>query len=175
MCWMLLLLTQMDLFWEIHMFLQLDWIGPCGTKWAFLQLENTDLHEVLLSKTNSVLTGRQSARCCSIYHRSFQIAFFGEINVFLHLSWVRLVVASRAYPYLIHLSFRKYSFQNLTQFFHGNNIWEASTSNKDSFLAEIHVSNTNLILTGKQCSRSSSFSHKWLSLGRYMCSFNSTE
>jgi hypothetical protein len=29
----------MDVFWEIHVFLQINWIGLCKTQWTFLHLE----------------------------------------------------------------------------------------------------------------------------------------
>jgi hypothetical protein len=45
--------TQMFFYQEIHVFLQLRCIGLFGKKWAFLPLENYDLQEVFLSKTNS--------------------------------------------------------------------------------------------------------------------------
>jgi hypothetical protein len=37
----------------------------CVPKRAYLQLENYDLKEVFLSKTNSILTWKQCARGCS--------------------------------------------------------------------------------------------------------------
>jgi hypothetical protein len=50
---------------EIHVFLQLCWIGSSGKKWAFLQLEMYVLQEIFLSQTT--WTHRKScARCCSI-------------------------------------------------------------------------------------------------------------
>jgi hypothetical protein len=48
--------------WEIHVFLPLVWIGLFGTKGAFLHYEKYDLQEVFLSKTNSILTGKEGAR-----------------------------------------------------------------------------------------------------------------
>jgi hypothetical protein len=37
-----------------------------GTKWGFLHLENFDLKEEFLSKTNSINTGEQCDRCCRL-------------------------------------------------------------------------------------------------------------
>jgi hypothetical protein len=45
--------------------LPLGWTGLFWTKWAFLQFENYDLQEAYLSKTNSVLTGKEDATSCS--------------------------------------------------------------------------------------------------------------
>jgi hypothetical protein len=58
-------LTHMVFFWEIHVFLQLSWTGLFERKWDFLQFENSDLQEVFLLKTSSILTRKQCARCCS--------------------------------------------------------------------------------------------------------------
>jgi hypothetical protein len=37
-----LLLAQMVFFWQIHMFLQLSWIGLLTTKWAIIYIEKYD-------------------------------------------------------------------------------------------------------------------------------------
>jgi hypothetical protein len=52
----------MVLLGETHVFPQLSQIGLFGKKSAFLQLENSDWHNVFLSKTISVLTGKQYTR-----------------------------------------------------------------------------------------------------------------
>jgi hypothetical protein len=46
-------------------FLQPSWIGLFGTKWGYIQIENSDFQQVLLSKTNSFLTGKQCVICWS--------------------------------------------------------------------------------------------------------------
>jgi hypothetical protein len=43
-------------FQEIHVFLQLGWIGLFGNKWAFVTFETTDYKVVFHRKTNSVIT-----------------------------------------------------------------------------------------------------------------------
>jgi hypothetical protein len=53
MCYTLFILTQMVFFQEIHVFLQLSWIGLFGTTWALLLLENYDLHEVFIHTHSS--------------------------------------------------------------------------------------------------------------------------
>jgi heme/copper-type cytochrome/quinol oxidase subunit 1 len=58
---MLQLLTKMVFFGMIHMFLQLSYIGLYGTKRAYIHLEKHELQKVLLSETNSGLTGKQCA------------------------------------------------------------------------------------------------------------------
>jgi hypothetical protein len=60
-----LLPTEMVFFGEIYVFLQMCWIGLLGTKCAYLYIENPQLPEVLLSSTNSDLTEKQCATCCS--------------------------------------------------------------------------------------------------------------
>jgi hypothetical protein len=42
--------TDFFFFGDIYVFLQLGWIGLFGNKWDFLNLENSDLQEVFLSK-----------------------------------------------------------------------------------------------------------------------------
>jgi hypothetical protein len=118
---MLLHVPQMVTFWEIHVFFQLRWICLFGTKWAFLHLEKYDLHEIFLWKSNSVLTGN---RVLVFTDCNFHL-LFGEIHVFLQLSWVGLFGANKAY---LHFEIAK---------------WQ-----------EILLSKTNSILKGKQCSRS---------------------
>jgi hypothetical protein len=63
---MLLLLTQMVVFGEMHVFLQVRRIGLFGTKRAYHHLEKHMLQEAFLSKTNSNLAGKQCAEFCSI-------------------------------------------------------------------------------------------------------------
>jgi hypothetical protein len=51
----------MVFFGMIHVFLQLSYIGLYGTERAYIHLEKPKLQEVLLSETNSGLTGKQCA------------------------------------------------------------------------------------------------------------------
>jgi hypothetical protein len=60
---MLLLLTQMVIFGEIHVFLQLSCIGLLVAKSAYLYLETPGLQEVFPSKMKSILIGNQGANC----------------------------------------------------------------------------------------------------------------
>jgi hypothetical protein len=57
----------------IRGFLQLGFIGIFGAKRGYLHLENYDLQDVFLSKINSIFTGKQCARCCTFYYRSFSL------------------------------------------------------------------------------------------------------
>jgi hypothetical protein len=59
---MLLFLTQMVLFREIHVYLELKCIGQFGRKRAYLLLEKPPLPENP-SKTNSIHTGKQCDTC----------------------------------------------------------------------------------------------------------------
>jgi hypothetical protein len=63
---MLLLLTQMVVLIELHVFLQLSSIGLFEAKRAYLPIETPKLPEVVLSKLTSVLTAKQCATCGSI-------------------------------------------------------------------------------------------------------------
>jgi hypothetical protein len=51
----------MIFFGEIHVFLQLCFIGLFGANTAYLHNENYELQEVFLPKSNSILTGKQCA------------------------------------------------------------------------------------------------------------------
>jgi hypothetical protein len=84
-------LTQMVLFGEIHVFLQLCWIGWFETKTSNLHLKKTKLQEDFLSKTNSVLTGK-----LLLQHTQF----FQEIHAFLQLSWIDLFGTKWAFQHL---------------------------------------------------------------------------
>ena len=68
---MLLLWTLTVFFWEIHVFLQLSWIGLFGTKSGYIHLEKSKLQEVFLSKSNAFLSGEQCARWWRLYARWF--------------------------------------------------------------------------------------------------------
>jgi hypothetical protein len=71
MGYMLLRLTQMGLFQETHVFIQLTWIDLSGANWAYLHLENYDLPEVffqtltLFSQGNKVLDSPALTRMVS--------------------------------------------------------------------------------------------------------------
>jgi hypothetical protein len=54
---MFLLLTQMVLFGEIHVFHKLRCIGVFGINTAYLHLQNSDFQEAFIPKTNSVKQG----------------------------------------------------------------------------------------------------------------------
>jgi hypothetical protein len=112
--------------------------------------------------------------------------FFGEIQVFLQLSWIVLLGANRAYVHLETQSCSKYSFQKLTQFSQENNALDATSYYTNGFLSrdicvtsthqigifwtkwallyllnsdleEVFFAKTKSILTGKECSRCSCF------------------
>jgi hypothetical protein len=127
---MLLLLTQMVFFQEIHIFRPSSWIGLYETKWAFLHLQNYDLQEVYLSKTNSTL----SETMCYKLRLLTQMVFFAEIHVFLQLSWIHHLEQPEPISTLKTLICRQYFFQKLSQSAQGNNVLDAPSSNTDIFL-----------------------------------------
>jgi hypothetical protein len=53
-------------FADRNVFLQLSWIGLFGTKGATLHLQNYELKDIFLSKTNAITTGKQCGRCHSL-------------------------------------------------------------------------------------------------------------
>jgi hypothetical protein len=63
-------------FGEIHFSLQLCWVGLFETNHTYLHLEIPKHQEVFLSKTNSILRGKQCARCSCFYHKWFSFERF---------------------------------------------------------------------------------------------------
>jgi hypothetical protein len=54
----------MIFFGEVHGFLPVSRIGLFGENRSYLPLETPTLQEIILSKTNSMLTGKQCAKYC---------------------------------------------------------------------------------------------------------------
>jgi hypothetical protein len=182
-CKIPLLLTQMVLFREVPVFLELKWICLFGTKWAFLHLENSDLQEAFLSKTNSILTGKHCSRCSCFGQKSFSL----ERYMCFCNSYEKAYVEQREpISTLKNLRGRKYSFLKLTHITQGTNVLDDPANNtvfffwhidvflqlswiglfgrkraylniEKSKLQEVFLSKTNSILTRKQCARCSCF------------------
>jgi hypothetical protein len=53
-------------FADRNVFLPLSWIGLFRTKGGTLHLENYELKDTFLSKTNSITSGKQCGRCHSL-------------------------------------------------------------------------------------------------------------
>jgi hypothetical protein len=122
------------------------------------------------------------------------MVLFWEIQVFLPGSWLRKCASKWAFLNFEIEICRKYSFQKLTQFSLARNMLDAPASNTVGFFRDVHaflhliwtkgafldlknidkqevvLPKTNSILTEKQCARCCSFSHRWISLERCMCS-----
>jgi hypothetical protein len=58
---MVQLLAYVVFFGEEHVLFQLSWIGLFGANAPYLPLETPKIQEVFLSKTNTILTGKQCA------------------------------------------------------------------------------------------------------------------
>jgi hypothetical protein len=63
-----------------------------------------------------------------------QMIFYGEINVFLQLSWIGLLGKNEHFYILKMLIGRIYSLQKLTQYSEGNNVLDVASTRIDSFL-----------------------------------------
>jgi hypothetical protein len=72
----------MVFFGEIYVFLQLSTISLFVANWANPSLETPKFQEVLISKTNSIVTGKQDVMLLLLT----QMVFFGEIHVFCPLN-----------------------------------------------------------------------------------------
>jgi hypothetical protein len=81
--------SNTDGFWgETHVFLQLSWIGLYGTKWAFLHLENSICWKYFFQKN---WLNSQRTTMCKMLQFLIYLVFFGDIHVFLQLSWIGLL------------------------------------------------------------------------------------
>jgi predicted small integral membrane protein len=109
---MLQLLAYMVLLGEVHMFLELSWIGLFGANIDYVHPETPQLQEVLLSNSNTILTGIQ----CAVAPASNMNGFLSEIHVFLQLSWIGLFGTKLAYLQYEVVICSVYYSKNLTQF-----------------------------------------------------------
>jgi hypothetical protein len=111
-------------------FLQLRWIIPFETKWAFLHLENYDSQEAILSKSNTILNVQHllhvSASKTDGFFDKYLCAFNFPVQAYLD----QTDPISTLYP----ISSRKFSFQNLTPFSHENHVLDAPAYNIDGVL-----------------------------------------
>jgi hypothetical protein len=85
----------------------------------------------IFQKTRSIVTGKQCARKCSYQHRWF---YLKRYMCFFHLGeWPYLEQNEPLKTWKI-LICRKYSFQRVTEFSHGNNVLQTEASSIDGFL-----------------------------------------
>jgi hypothetical protein len=109
---MLLLLTLMVFFQEIHVF-QLRWIGLFEANKASLHLETCQLQEVFHLKSNSILTEKQWAGCCSFKNTWFSsemymcffylalLAYWQKMSISTHRKlWFAGSIPSKTYSFL---------------------------------------------------------------------------
>jgi hypothetical protein len=119
------------MFLEIHVFVQLSWIGLFGANRDYLHIENYDLQEVFLSKTNSILTEKHTTTHCTYWHTWYSL----ERYVYFFNSAKEANLEQTApISTLKHLSCKKYSFQKLTQFSKENNALGDPATNIDGFV-----------------------------------------
>jgi hypothetical protein len=116
----------MSLFGDIHEFLDHSCIGPFGTKWTLFQRENCDLQQVFLSKTNTVLIGKQWAGSSWFCHRCIS---YEKCICFLNLVDLGLFATKCAFLHLENCVCRKYSFKKLTEFSQRNQVVHAAANN----------------------------------------------
>jgi hypothetical protein len=129
----------MSLFGDIHEFLDHSCIGPFGTKWTLFQRENCDLQQVFLSKTNTVLIGKQWAGSSWFCHRCIS---YEKCICFLNLVDLGLFATKCAFLHLENCVCRKYSFKKLTEFSQRNQVVHAAANNTAVlffFFSEIYV------------------------------------
>jgi hypothetical protein len=120
----------MFFFGEVHVSLQITWIGIFGANRIYFHLESPCLQEVFFSKTIMILTENNVL----LSSASNTDDFLWEIPVFLQLSWIRLFGIKWAFSTFKTVICRSYSFQKLIQLSKGNNVLDATASSIHAFL-----------------------------------------
>jgi hypothetical protein len=108
MCSLILLLTQMIFFREIHVYLQLRWKGLFGTNIVYHRIEIPKLQEVSISKTNSFLTGNLYCKFSCFYHKWVSLERY---MCLFQLSWIGLLGSKTVYLHLKKSKFQEVSKQ----------------------------------------------------------------
>jgi hypothetical protein len=86
----------------------------------------------ILSKTNSILTGKQGVRCSTFYQTCFS---FYRYICFLNTAELEYSEQSENSSTRKSLMGRQHCLQKLTQFSHGDNVLHATASNIVAFLS----------------------------------------
>jgi hypothetical protein len=175
---MLLLLTEMDLFQEIYVLLQLRWTSLSGGNRASLYLGNSYLQRVFLSSSYAIIIGKQKqdAPASNTYISLMRYISFFCITEEAYLKQREPITTLR------NPGSMKDLWQKVSHLSQGNHVVHAALSHMDGFLwrdtgisstqlkdsfsnkwsclnfenydlQEVSLSNTNSTLTGKQCAR----------------------
>jgi hypothetical protein len=136
MLFILLLLTQMVVLGELHVFLKSTWIGLFGKKMSLSQPWKLWFAASFpdKKKLNSLME-----TMFYVIRLLTQMVFFRKIHVFLQLSWISLVGAHRSYPHLETSKLLEVFLSKLTQFFRGNKVLDKILLKVMVFFGEIHV------------------------------------
>jgi hypothetical protein len=131
----LLLLIQMIFYREIHLFLQLSWIGLFWAKTAYHHLETPKLQKYSFQKLTKYSQGN------NVLHASDSNThgFLQEIHIFCPLRWAGLFSTKWAFLHFKNSDLLEVFLSKIIQFSHGNNLLNDPTSNTHGFLQEIHV------------------------------------
>jgi hypothetical protein len=115
---------------------------PTWNKISLPHLEKCDLQDVFISKINSILTGKQCAKCFQLQHRWFCLVRY---MFFFNLSEKAYLEQTAPFFTLENLCCRKYFFQKLTQFSQGNNVFDVPPVKTEGFLLrDTFVSSTQV-------------------------------
>jgi hypothetical protein len=90
-------------FGQIHVFLQLSWIGLFGVKTAKINPETSKWQKVFLSKTNSYLQGNNVLDAPTFHTNDF----LQQIHLFHHLSQIGLFGTKWAFLHLENHDFQE--------------------------------------------------------------------
>jgi hypothetical protein len=115
---------------EIHVFLQISWIGQFGTNRAYIHLGKLQLLEVFLWKTNSSFTGYSVLDAAASNIDCFLI----RDTCISSLSWIGVFGTKWVIATLKNLICRKYSLEQLSQFSQGKIVLDATASNTNGLL-----------------------------------------
>jgi hypothetical protein len=130
-----LLTTQMVSFGEIHVLHHLRGIGPFATKWSFLYLENYDLQEIFLSKSNSSLTRKQCGRCST----SNTDGFLSRYACVLSTHLKRPIATKWDFLHLEKYDWLQFSSHKLSHVSQGKNVLELLLLRRVVFFQAMHV------------------------------------
>jgi hypothetical protein len=116
-------------------FHQHSWIGIRGTKKAYLHIEELKLQEAFLQQLIEFSKGINELESAASHIDSF----FGEIHVFLQLSWIGLFGAKRADLHPEKCKIQQVFLSKVTHILQGNKVLDAAASNTNGFLQDLHL------------------------------------
>jgi hypothetical protein len=122
----------MVIFWEIHVFLQVSWIGLFGAKRAYLQLETflSSCRKYFFQKLSQFTQGKNVLDVPAFTTDGFLWRVTCVSSTYLNRSiWNKMNISSSGKVWL-----QNYFFQKSIPFSQGNNVLDAPASKTEVFL-----------------------------------------